>query len=454
MAGLNTIKLKWLLALALLALGFGLFAVFLLRPARPISTGTLALPDGAHVRIIAATYGTNHIIGTPLARAIAHLPGGLQQAATRFLGGRARTTQFRTTSEPALILWLQNDTPPPTPPTGTGGYIRTVLADASGFVSGSEEDADTQWSNPRALTFYAIPRRDRTIALEFFHHATNGKTTNCGRLVLENPLYGAYPQWTPQPLPATNRVGDVEMVVEQLSTGHNNDTSHHSDYIRFGTNRTDGRNRTVCVCSIRSLSHTNEVWKVANEEVSDATGNRIKNTGMSWGSDSDGYFTFEPSLWTNESAWKLKCELKRSQGFLPEETLAFSQVPLGPPDKTNRIGWMTNLHGATLTLDSLVRRPPLTNDFWSSEQCTQARFTVVVTNGLHADLITTTADTGSNISCVSWSSGGSDRTYSLKDVPRNATNLTFTFAVHRSRWVEFLLQPEVSAARVNRRPHH
>src|ERR1035441_2889805 len=42
--------------------------VMALRLPKPITSGPLSLPDGSVARIMAVTYGTNHVVGRPLGR--------------------------------------------------------------------------------------------------------------------------------------------------------------------------------------------------------------------------------------------------------------------------------------------------------------------------------------------------------------------------------------------------
>ena len=55
------------------------------------------------------------------------------------------------------------------------------------------------------------------------------------------------------------------------------------------------------------------------------------------GSLEESYFSFEPGLWPSESAWKLRCEIKRAQGFDPGETFVFRGIPFGSLGATNEI---------------------------------------------------------------------------------------------------------------------
>ena len=417
---------------------------------KPITSGPLSLPDGSVTRIMAVTYGTNHVVGRPLARLFARLPAGIVD----LLPGPFALLASTTTPEPKLIIWLGRATNNANVPTGSG-YFDALLSDASGFISGDHATIFETglWGNPEQMQFGVIPRRDPIIAVNFFYHSPTGGVSRCGSLPFANPLYGAFPQWQPEPLPATRRVDDVAVTLEKLSTGHDQNASIGADLSghaihEFGTNRVDGQNMTVCFIRLQPLTNSNQVWCVAGEEVSDATGNKAPSTSLGSGSLEESYFSFEPGLWPSESAWKLRCEIKRTRGFDPGETSVFRNIPLGSLGATNQIGCTTNFGGVTVTLDYIIRRAPFTNSSWSSDDLTQVRFaTAVLSNGLHLDLVSARADTGTELESPSSSSSDNWRIYGYRNVPVEAKTADFTFAVQRGRWVEFTVKPEVGLAR-------
>lgn len=428
-----------------------------LREPKPVVSGPLTLPDGSVVRIVGVTYGTNHYVGPPLARLAARMPDPMQAILKRLFGSRLAAKCATTTSRPTLILWIGRATNNASPPGGPG-YLSAFLSDANGFISGEDASVYGWWSNPQNVQFGVFPRRDRVITANFFYHSPTGGVSRCGTLPFSNPVHGTFPQWKPEALPVTVRAGDVAVTLEKLSTGHDHSTGYESTrgggrLIRFGTNRVDGRNNTVCAIRLHSLTNTNEVWRVAGAGVSDATGNKAGATSLGWGSYEDGYFTFEPGLWPSESAWKLRCEIKRAEGFAPGETFVFRDVPLGRLDATNRIGWMTNFAGVRVSLDHVIRRLPNTNQSWSSENLSHVQFTTAgLTNDFHLDLLSARTDKGTNLNFGSWSSGSGWRTYDFRNVAPDANTADFTFAVQRSRWVEFIVKPEVGPAQVAIKP--
>jgi len=69
--------MKKLLA-AIVALTFLVVALVVLREPVQVPSVWLMLPDGSSNRIVAATYGTNHLIGSSLGRMLARLPDAVQ----------------------------------------------------------------------------------------------------------------------------------------------------------------------------------------------------------------------------------------------------------------------------------------------------------------------------------------------------------------------------------------
>ena len=324
-------KRRFAAAVVLVLIGLAFFFAFAKRSPRHSSTW-VALPDGTSVRILAATYGTNHVVGSLLGRLIAHLPGTLRVDLTRILGNRVAGHQTVITSEPVLLVWLDRKTNSSRATTPTSGYFQAFLADNSNFVSGAEDHLSSRLLNSHveAVHFTVFPRRSPEITLNIFYHDPTGGVSQCCSLSFANPVYRRYPEWKSEWLPATKRVGDVEVTLLSVHTGHNANTSQAalrdgSVEVTYGNDRRDGRNHTAVDLKLRPLTNTNEVWKATCKEISDATGNMARSSSMRSGSDYAG-FAFMPSLWPSEQAWKLKLEIKRDQGFRAEELFVFKKT--------------------------------------------------------------------------------------------------------------------------------
>jgi hypothetical protein len=71
---------------------------------------------------------------------------------------------------------------------------------------------------------------------------------------------------------------------------------------------------------------------------------------------------------------------------------------------------------------------------------------------MHLDWLSARTDNGVALESSSWGSSGDDRNYYFRVIPTQAKTADFTFAVQRSRWVEYTLRPEVGTARQEARP--
>ncbi len=406
----------------------------------------LDLPDGRSVRIYAVTYGTNHLVGPPLACSATRLSPFAEYALVQVFGARMAVQQIKTAT-PQLLVWLEAKS--------SEGKIQNLpninafLGDGTNFISGKNQSV---WSpsspGPFSLMFDSFPRRDATITLNFFAPIFGGQTTNCGRLSFRNPARHSYPQWQPESLPSVKPAGDVEATLSFLETGHDSRTTVQpakggGTELIHGTNRSDGRNLTFVGLRLRSLSHPNERWAVKSLEISDPTGNQASSAYMVWDNIAQG-FTFMPGLWPSERAWKIKLQIKQVDHFEPAQLFTFAHVPLGAPGETNTLGRTTNVAGNSLTLEQIIHRAPNTNQSFNLSSGSTFSFIMPsLTNGTQWDLLGVVFEPGKTNHPDGWTEGGSQRTYSFRQIPAAATTADFIFAVHQSRTVEFTVHPDL-----------
>src|ERR1700683_3252262 len=101
--------MKKLILAALTLMLIGLVCWLLLMGPKPQPfPSRIMLPDGTSARVVAVTYGTNHVVGTKLARFTASLPAIFQNLITSVLGQRALPLQSLTTPTPELLVWLDH----------------------------------------------------------------------------------------------------------------------------------------------------------------------------------------------------------------------------------------------------------------------------------------------------------------------------------------------------------
>ena len=342
------------------------------RPRKP--SGSIVLPDGSWAQVEAITYGTNHLVGPPLAFLADRMPSFVRNLMLRWIGRPAVMRFSTTTTSTQLVVWLNRGMVSGPFPSNLG-WMTCALGDTNGFTSGQTLNYPARYALEYP-GFNVLPRRERELTVNVFHHDPTGAVFSCGSIVFANPLYRSYPEWTPEPLPSVKRAGDVEVTLEKLITG----VSQVSDRKRlkdgsyeivFNANEIGGRNDTACFMRLRSLVNTNEVWRVAHVDTSDATGNRIGNVTLAW-SPATGCFTYSPALWPRET-WKLNCEIMRTSGFTADKQFTFHNVPLGAFNVTNQIGWTTNCNGVTVALEHVFRHAPATNESTRSHDLSASR---------------------------------------------------------------------------------
>lgn len=448
---------KAFLSTALILFGLllaGGVALVWLQP-QPKTPAHLRLPDGSTVGVAAVTFGTNHSHGGLLAKWLQSLPDAVQDIVPN-LGPHMSYFSLKTPT-PTLVVWLDLLKLSNSPPGYMSpGWFEVFLGDTNGFVSGPGQNLPfVGFGTVFPMQFSAFPRRERVFTLHVYSHDAQGKAKDCGALEVLNPAYHAYPQWQAEILPAKHRAGDVEATLEMFSTGHGTGGMSMGSFsrgtfgIEFPARGEDGENATGCFLRLRSLVNMNEFWRVDRVVLSDATSNRVSSTSMNITGFEGEAFAFAPGLWTNETAWKLDCEIKRVKGFAPNELFTFKNIPLGSLDQTSQYGWTTNFNGVTVTLDTFVRRMPMTNKLWSSTMLSTAHFSVSgATNDLYIDWVETRTDQGASVESAGGSSSslGSQERWFL-DIPVDAKTLDITFAVHQGRSVEFLVKPDSGPAR-------
>jgi len=178
-------------------------------------------------------------------------------------------------------------------------------------------------------------------------------------------------------------------------------------------------------------------------EWQDASGNRaedVARTAVPEGRELKVYY--RPALWTNEGAWKFRSGFARTAKgpFAPDELWVIKNVRVPTTNEFLRSTEEGRLQGASLRLEALVG--PRTTDGPVLPYIGR----VVVVRLLEAKepirlhLLNVSDNLGRPVPLVSKrNSGTADRWDFGIDVPADATTVDFTLAVHRIRWLEFLV---------------
>jgi len=325
-----------------------------------------------------------------------------------------------------------------------------MLRPEGGFLAGKDDYLGLYLSpaNTTAqvtVEFGVWPRRSKFLECAILEYSsTDGSYSEVGSFRFRNRSFFEGAKWNPEPLPATNRAGDLEVTLLDFVSGIGNGSqrrgpdgnSHKVFSIR------DGREaRAMVQVEFNSPRDTNETWCMFDADLGDATGNHLGASSRS-GMSSD--MTFDPILWPDEPAWKLKLHLKRKNGFQPEEWVTFTNIAIPQIGTTNMLDWTNSIMGIELVLKSFVRRPDLTNrSSYSSDDLSQIRVEhpkLGESNQLDLlSIVVQPANTNLDSGGSSWSEDFHE--FSLQGIPANATHLDVTFSVQPTRYVEFTVAP-------------
>ncbi|MDB6024057.1 MAG: hypothetical protein JWM68_280 [Verrucomicrobiales bacterium] len=439
-------RLKLYLAASLLALLLCSFLLFKLS-APPISQPA-TLSDGSILHVQALTYGTNHFVGGTLARMVSKLPQSWQASLTRLAPRLLKVRSMRTT-EPEFRMWF-DCVPATTNSAAPDPFLEltTFLATDDGFVSGEQESLYPLMSGIESVGFKSWPRRGHRVQLHLFQNDQKSKLKTHLVIAIENALYEeSATTWQAESLPVTKMAGDVEVTMLDFTTGYGIGTTQTGlpggkRKTTYDLRKEGVENHSVCTLRIVDNISPSNVWEVTYVTLSDASGNSVKSRSMSWKNESQ-QAKFSPSLWPNETAWKVACEIKRSIGFATNELLTFKGVPVPSLNQSNAVSIITNFNGASIALTHIVRKPA-PGDSWSSSDLSEIGLTnSTLPESVHLNLVSIKAH-GKEVAGSGSSTGANERQYFVQSFPEDAKTVDITMSLQKSRTVEFLVKPEIA----------
>lgn len=329
--------------LAGLALALGMLAWVLSESLR--GTGGppqfVSLPDGTKYRFGGATWGTDRVPPFMVERVAAHLPKSLFDHINQKFGKRLGLVPFSNlphNGPPELQVWMNQIASPPGglfPVTPAHGF----LADENGVEAGTPYGYINGYYPWESAVFTVVPRRSRMLEVHFYTNDVNSNPalSKAGSVRFRNPLYGNYPQWKPEPLPATRMAGDFQLTLKSCRVG----------------DRWQGKFATSFGMELTQPTNTNEHWQVQRIEVSDATGNSISTEFYVL---NNGRECSVPALfWPDEKALRLRVWLKRTAGFSSNELTCVTNLPVPLTNATNGVTITTKVGGHTVRVRNYVK---------------------------------------------------------------------------------------------------
>ncbi|HUB87466.1 MAG TPA: hypothetical protein VMB22_06205 [Verrucomicrobiae bacterium] len=392
----------------------------------------MVFENGATLKLLKVDYGEHHAA-----------PAG---------GGRT----FSTTND-ELVVWIRKDHKP-------GDWLNTqfYVYDEAGtvcvpFVGRGGTAGSWQGSfEIQGIRFDAFPRRQEKfyVTLQYeLRSSDNGQTMASEKFVVSNPARGkSFPQWTPEPLPDTQSDGDLSVTLTKLISGV------PMPFNRGDTDPDDVMNKGVqAVFHVERDDQAVQNWQPVSVQTSDATGNSISGVVVqnNWQDGDDAVF-YQYGLWPDEPAWKVRVEFSRQSDFTDDELwtvpnipfqpgrqqeLWSRQAPTGSPfAETDLNGYHVKIFPVKQFTDAGPNQNPQGELLIQTEPPLPA--------GMRLTLVKLTDNQADDIRHLDYNFPGNNITgyrYGLTDI-NGLTNLNLTLALHKSRFVEFMVKPEQAPA--------
>jgi hypothetical protein len=403
------------------------------------------LEDGTRLTLLGTSYGYHHVA-----------PGYEYLSTGNWIYTVTNTT----------VVWIEEEHQPGTWPS----YELLVSDRANTGCVNLERRQGSFVKNDLSLQSFvltAFPRWDQKTILRVKPYMG---APSKEQFVLTNPAPEPSAQWIPEPLPSTKSDGDLEVTLEKLVAGA--PVPHRVDKDNGATN--DPANQCVHLnFDFRQNGQPTTNWQAWPVQTTDAAGNWSR--GLIYGYPKNGLLPvypdrihpsfppeydgdyYRPGLWPDEPAWKVRLEFIQRSSFSDDEMVAFTNLPVKSgsqqdgddewcawdPGKTN---FPFSITPGTVNGVHLKLLPPLLMPDKNSPG--QKYVSVIIgadpdfnPRGMNLTVVEATDDQGREL----WHPFGSGWAghYDL-DFPnvREIKSLNLKLALHKSRFVEFIVKPE------------
>jgi hypothetical protein len=335
----------------------------------------------------------------------------------------------------------------------SSGLNRLVVFDDQGNSFDAAMGASTTAQPSEYVHGWQIrtfPRRSETLGLRFLAKTPDSSWTNAAEFRIRNPAFKNFPQWTPEPWPTTKRDGNLAVTLSEFQCGG-----------RMSGNRGKGDEQTAArktriVFTFAGNGRPVDNWRVQKLTLSDATGNHwfpyldFVKQDFDW--TTNGTVEFFGALWSGENAWKLDVECVRTAGFSAEELWE------APPIQLPAFGQITDLtnnwqnDGVAVRLVALAS--PNTDHpgafkwiakWWGEDKNKVYSLALKLSPDLKShrlSVVKAVDQDGREVEIVQHGNQDDvEQAVFLKPSPESR-ELKLTFAIQRSRFIQFLARPE------------
>jgi hypothetical protein len=405
----------------------------------------ITLSDGTKLTLLGVDYGKHHKFPK------------LSTTSQRMNGGGT----FDTTND-TLVVWIMSEHKANQWPN-----YQVLAYDKAGTACVTSQSSNSRQikngMEVMGVQLNAFPRRDSKIILRIMNYGQRGQQVAKGQFIVSNPARGkSFPKWSPESLPDLQSDGDLDVTLTKLVADAT------SPYNRGnGIPKNDPINKTVQLAfDLQQKGQSTTNWHPVSVETTDATGNYVKgwiNQNYQNGQPT-GYF-YQPGLWPDEPAWKVRLEFSRTAGFAADELWSVTNIPVREGSQqdvqsywsyNNQNSRRTNAAFAETTVNGIhVKLFPVI-EYANQNMGNGGSGKVVAvilktdpdpeTSGMRMTPLAITDDQGHKLNNQGASWGGGNYQYQFP-APRSGTqSLNVTIALHQSRFVEFTVKPQKAAA--------
>jgi len=290
--------------------------------------------------------------------------------------------------------------------------------------------------------FKAFPRRAKTVRCRFIYKDSFGNYTNAAEIEIPNPAPRSYQAWAPEVMPLKNNDGDLSVTLLDFVAG----IHREEDVLPQNKWYWIGRTTTRAEFDVEQAGKKNPPWKIQSLLISDATGNRWKPgleepigapPGERLGAE------FIGALWPSEPAWKLRVEFSRTNDFAPDELWTPPEIAVPAPNQVLTLGTSYEVKGGQLQIVALGGvGAELQDPFRVMGDGKSVNLALTFSShDLRLTLARVVDNEGQSIPFREPSPWlESERCFAL-EMPAGAKSVSATFAIHRSRFVEFIVKP-------------
>ena len=403
----------------------------------------ITFSDDSKVTLLAVEYGKQH--APPTVKA--------STTSTNKVPVRRGNGSFTTTDD-TLVVWVRLEYD-----SKTYHYFQLYTYDKAGTACVGSATTHYITNGRRTgnevvgIEFSAFPRRQGKFLVAVQEQSNNGQEMADQKFAISNPARGPFTGWAAEPLPAKEEDDDLSVTLTKLVSGAD------TPYQRDQDNPDDPLNKGVqAVFQVQRNGKTAANWQPVSVETSDATGNHVSGApNTQWNGD-EGTATYQFGLWPDEPAWKVRFEFSQQSDFADNELWTVPNIPVQPGRqrdfntmarniRTNTVVAEADLSGVHLKIFPAKQFTDVgQNNYMQGGLMIQAD--PALPDGMRMTLVKLTDDQTND---VGFFDNGLTRNatgnttvnlyrFGLRDLA-GATNLNLTIALHKSRFVEFTVNP-------------